>query len=103
MTQDLSEEEKCEGRSYRLRSWDKIIVVESGTLPSKLTRAVQLKRSRPVRAWNHVTSTQTNKPTNEQTEEETVRRTRELKYFTPQKVTLKHPLPSIQSVPMTHR
>ena len=41
--------------------------------------------------------------TNEQTKKETDRRTRALRWVTSQRVTLKHPLSSIQSIHMTHR
>ena len=111
MTQDLSVQEKSEGRSYPPSSCapritaqlylcleHAIMIMESGTT----LQAHACSAAQTFKIFQSVESRQ-RQPTNEQTKKETDRRTRALRWVTSQSVTLKHTLPSIQSIHMAHR
>ena len=111
MVQDLSVKEKCEGRSYppcscapRITAQlylcleHTIMIVESGTT----LQAHACSAAQTFKIFQSVESRQC-RPTNEQTKKETDRRTRALRWVTSQRITLKHPLSSIQSIHMAHR
>ena len=111
MTQDLSVQEKSEGRSYPPSSCapritaqlylcleHAIMIMESGTT----LQAHACSAAQTFKIFQSVESRQ-RRPTNEQTKKETDRRTRALRWVTSQKVTLKHSVPSKESIHMTHR